>query len=312
MISELIDKSKKKMEDTISSFKRDLDSISTGRANPSAFSLIELSIVVLIIGVLIAGVTQGSRLVAESKLKSARGLTASSPVNSITNLTLWLDSTSEKSFIDAENGTAISTWYDLSEQNVNKNSAIAGNAPTYVTNSLNGLPVIRFNGTSNYLTFDGTSLAGSDYSIIVVERRLDNRVNSYFISNNGSTIANNILYLGYRTDTLVTFAQFANDYNITVSGFSSAKKAIIHSFRFSKNLGKNYYLNGISQTLIPVGAVPTQGLLAYNNAQIGRAEATYYYYGDIAEIIIYNKYLKNSEKDDIERYLSKKWAIPLQ
>ena len=34
-----------------------------------AFSLLELSIVVLIIGILIAGVTQGSRLVRQSKIK---------------------------------------------------------------------------------------------------------------------------------------------------------------------------------------------------------------------------------------------------
>ena len=35
-----------------------------------AFSLIELSIVILIIGILIAGVTQGSRLVREAKIKN--------------------------------------------------------------------------------------------------------------------------------------------------------------------------------------------------------------------------------------------------
>jgi len=40
-----------------------------------AFSLIELSIVVLIVGILIAGVTQGSRLIRESKVKTARTLT---------------------------------------------------------------------------------------------------------------------------------------------------------------------------------------------------------------------------------------------
>ena len=37
-----------------------------------AFSLIELSIVVLIIGILIAGVTQGSRLVRQSRLSTAQ------------------------------------------------------------------------------------------------------------------------------------------------------------------------------------------------------------------------------------------------
>jgi ribosome recycling factor len=44
MINELIDKSKKKMEDTISSFKRDLDSISTGRANPNILDTVKAEV----------------------------------------------------------------------------------------------------------------------------------------------------------------------------------------------------------------------------------------------------------------------------
>ena len=44
------------------------------------FSLIELSVVILIIGILVLGVTQGSRILTEVKLKSAIALTTSSPV----------------------------------------------------------------------------------------------------------------------------------------------------------------------------------------------------------------------------------------
>ncbi len=60
-----------------------------------AFSLIELSVVVLIIGILIAGITQSSRLVRAMKLNTARSLTRSSDVASIKNLTAWFDATAE-------------------------------------------------------------------------------------------------------------------------------------------------------------------------------------------------------------------------
>jgi prepilin-type N-terminal cleavage/methylation domain-containing protein len=53
-----------------------------------AFSLIELSIVILIIGILIAGVTQGSRLVRESKITTAVTLTQSAPIASVKDLVL--------------------------------------------------------------------------------------------------------------------------------------------------------------------------------------------------------------------------------
>ena len=55
-----------------------------------AFSLIELSIVILIIGILVAGVTQSSRLVSQFRLISARNITLSSPVPTIKNLAYWL------------------------------------------------------------------------------------------------------------------------------------------------------------------------------------------------------------------------------
>ena len=57
----------------------------------TGFSLIELSIVIIIIGILVAGITQGSRIIKEARLKTAKTLTESSPVASIRDLTLWLD-----------------------------------------------------------------------------------------------------------------------------------------------------------------------------------------------------------------------------
>ncbi len=54
-----------------------------------AFSLIELSIVALIIAILIVGVTQGLRLVAQAKLKSAQSLTANLPAHFICELIIF-------------------------------------------------------------------------------------------------------------------------------------------------------------------------------------------------------------------------------
>jgi ribosome recycling factor len=42
MINELVDKMRKKMEDTMASLKRDMDSISTGRANPNLLDTIKV------------------------------------------------------------------------------------------------------------------------------------------------------------------------------------------------------------------------------------------------------------------------------
>ncbi len=57
--------------------------------NYNAFSLIELSIVILIIGILVAGVTKGSTLYQKIKLSSARSVTNNSPVAYISGLSVW-------------------------------------------------------------------------------------------------------------------------------------------------------------------------------------------------------------------------------
>ncbi len=44
MIEQLTDKSRKKMEETISSLKRDMDSISTGRANPNLLDTVRVEV----------------------------------------------------------------------------------------------------------------------------------------------------------------------------------------------------------------------------------------------------------------------------
>ncbi len=126
---------------------------SNGKKMKKAFSLIELSIVILIIGIVVAGATQGNRLVMQMRLSAARAQTASSPVASITGLTLWLETTSEKSIIDSEtaNNAAVSTWYDINPQSISKTNvtqATTSAKPLYVANGINGLPSLSFNGAA--------------------------------------------------------------------------------------------------------------------------------------------------------------------
>ena len=78
-----------------------------------------LSIVIVIIGIVIAGVTSGSVLVAKYKLSTARTLTQSSPVNSISGLYLWFDATSENVFRNQSDGAqmnsgdAVKSWSSI-------------------------------------------------------------------------------------------------------------------------------------------------------------------------------------------------------
>ncbi|MBL6664214.1 MAG: prepilin-type N-terminal cleavage/methylation domain-containing protein, partial [Rickettsiales bacterium] len=51
--------------------------------NKTAFSLLELSIVIVIIGVLIVGVIGGKHIIKKSRISTAQSLTSSSPISGI-------------------------------------------------------------------------------------------------------------------------------------------------------------------------------------------------------------------------------------
>lgn len=287
----------------------------------SGFSLIELAMVIVIIGLLVIGVTKGSNMIDDARLSPARALTLASPVASISNLVLWLETTSFDS-ISAnqrfDGASNITTWYDINPQVTTKNNATTySGSPTYIANGINGLPVIRFSGASaQYLNFNGTALANSNYTIFIIEQRRDTHGsdanNNYFMGSSPTPVGygnNQLPHLGYRFNTTFTFAQFGNDYDVAVSGYTTPTP-IIHTFRFSSTQGKDYWKNG-SNLIHQTSGGALQGLINYDNASIGAAFGTILYNGDIAEVIIFNKALTSEERVSVESYLSKKWKIAI-
>ena len=276
-----------------------------------AFSLVEVSIVILIVGVLIAGVSQGKKLLKSSKLSVARSLTQQSPVADIDDLALWYETTLDTSFIDSEaQSGVIGTWIDNNTQALKKNNATQGtaaNKPLLVKDVFNGaIPAVRFDGTSDTLAFDGSILAATDYTIFVVEQRRTTSA-TYFMTGS-STINNGNLHLGYRNNTTITQAHWFNDMDYTVAGYVSPTP-VIHSFWFSSIAGKKYWRNG---GITPNATSPSQlaKLISYNGSALGATAVTgNYYNGDLAEIIIFTRALKIEEKILVDGYLSKKYNI---
>jgi prepilin-type N-terminal cleavage/methylation domain-containing protein len=84
-----------------------------------AFFLIELSIVILIIGILVTGVTQSSRLVSRIKLISLQSLTRSTDVVTVNGLSLWLETVLDNSITNSSgsfqisDNEAVSSWNDI-------------------------------------------------------------------------------------------------------------------------------------------------------------------------------------------------------
>ena len=68
------------------------------KSSKLAFSLLEMSIVILIVGILISWVSKGIDLYADYRFIVAKNLTKNSRVGRIDDLEIWLETTSDESF----------------------------------------------------------------------------------------------------------------------------------------------------------------------------------------------------------------------
>lgn len=281
------------------------------KINKKAFSLIELSIVILIIGILVAGVTQSSRLIRQMALSTARNVTQSSPVNSITGIVSWIETTSQQSFsTDPEDGVAVSQINDLdiiSTPKIGFMQATVAKQPIYKNANFNGLPSLAFDGV--------------DDEMVTTQQLLVNEIaptvkNTIFMV---VRIYNSQVFFSYeRYDGLprITLQMSGNnvrfDYpnasNVATGATNIIGKTVIITADSNK-VNQSIYING-SLDATRANSADINFNHTYTIA-IGGNNGNMFTKCDIAEVIIYDRSLKTEERKSIEQYLGKKWKIPV-
>jgi len=286
-----------------------------------AYSLFETSIAIVILYLLIGSVIQGSRLVAMYRLQTAQSLTQSSPVSAMKNLVTWLEATSEASFDDVEevDGSKITNWYDINQQTNVKNNAVNNSAttsdhPTYKSKCINNLPCLQFKGTSQYMQYmDIVQNAGytNELTIFVVFAPYNNESSdSHTIIGTDGGWSSGISFR-FKRSTNVAY-QTPNPNNDNATGAVIANKnyiaAVVDGYSTITS-----YLNGTATSTTSVLAADrlTKRLSALNIASSSTGTRNNFFDGNISEIIIFDRALKNYERQNIEKYLSQKWQIPL-
>lgn len=214
---------------------------------------------------------------------------------------LWLDASQITGLTD---GDAISTWSDESGESNDATQSTSTYQPTYQTNELNGKPVVRFDTdfmiVANESTFD---LATPTIFLVCTPRTViaKNDSSTYNSSHRKMEIkvhADEFLYGSGGDGVAVTVTQ-------AISGFNTISTTTI------SNTNHRLTINGeifdFTDTLYDT---------SFNNkpVTIGRSfsnVSTEYRNGDIAEIIIYDSALSDTDREKVETYLSGKYAITI-
>lgn len=288
------------------------------------FSLLELSISLLVIGLLMTAVIKGSDLIAQARLSVARELTAKSPVLEINGLKVWYETTMPNSFIASEikNGNAISTWYDSSGNTplnpMTLTQGTSGYRPLYMATGMNNLPALKFDGVDDYLSNTILNFPYNDYSIFMVFNTLDSStfIDLMSIKNTSSgwgllieTQASNIFRTLHRFPYSTTSIN-NDDFSSSTGQFSTNKKYVLSYIRNSTSspTDSTVRLNGssiITNTPIRAGFDGSDLYFCVSSLSgTGR-----YFNGYISEIIIYSRTLSTQERQDIESYLGQKWGV---
>ncbi len=298
--------------------------------NKSAFSLIELSIVILVIGVLIAGVVTGSKMVAKAKIAMAANQTKSSVVPGLKDLIFWIETSSTGSVIGSNaadsapfDGDTVSKWNDINPQSMSKINPVplaGGESPKYKENGINGLPSILFDAADDRLVASGISVTRGN-SVFAVFKSSPNPANFRrdIVAITmpwccGSAVHGILLELNGGVRSVYKNPIGVGD-NFNSSAISENKNYIISSVRNYDTLSQKVWLNNS----IIINAAATLGdfddprqSVTVGNLHHGVGGTSRPLNGQISEIIIYNRALKQDEIDDVEAYLSKKYSISLK
>ncbi len=296
-----------------------------------AFSLIELSVVVVIVALIIAAITQSSRLVSQMRLTNARKLTNNSAIPALNNIIAWYDATSIEAFdVNQTNHTdKISKWVD-SEVRVHERivleQATDNNKPIYQANAINGLPAIYFDG-NDYLESTDAKLienilayySGSFFMVFEADE-ITSKQTIFSQNNLGTTDGVDI---GINFSTNGDYGICSSETNCT-SGASTTrsssaivvpkKKSVLSIIVNNTNTVNIYQDANLVNTTNNYNPTATSSGLSKIIMGAKRDDSnnlSNYFKGKIAEIIIFNRSLPGEDRREIERYLGKKWNVKI-
>ena len=315
------------------------------RKKNKAFSLVELSVVIVIVMIMIAGLIQSSRIIGAMRISTARNVTQSSAMPWINYIVTWYDATASDAFneSDTDDGDKISRWNGAEVRytdRINLNQTDDDKKPIYTANGMYGLPSVKFDGVNDFLgsenleqsiltyrsasvfiVFEPKTVTSNDKRSIIYQpsecgREFD--VGYSFGSKGNFGIASSSESCG-QTNATASGIDFVVQNEKIVASLIIYQKPMVAGDTSNIKVFRNGYLenvykvnNGYTSSLIESSKKYSDGS---NRLYIGarkindNAIPTSFFNGLLGEMIVFNRSLNNEDRKEIEKYLGKKWGI---
>jgi hypothetical protein len=242
-------------------------------------------------------------------VNSAGASAVSAPVALIRNLSSVLDLPTDGMALwlmaDGAWENPVGYLYDYSGNGNDAWQNTYGSKPTLVANAVNGKPVLHFNGTaSQFLSLPNLLNGATAGEALVVLRATASTGNNSALWNFGTgywdyyAVANGTLQSSFGTNTQNGYEEGAPPLDITQ----------FHVYDVSSEAGlwqswmDTTLVYSTNSNTVAFNSAPTIGLNA-------NAYGNYYFSGDIAEIVIFNRALEVEERASWQQYFAIKYLL---
>jgi len=233
----------------------------------------------------------------------------------IPNLGLWLKADAGVTLVSG----AVDAWADQSGNGRNFSAPASANRPAY-SNTLNGLPVLTFDGSTDYLAGNAASLSlsqnvGALTLFCIFSHEVASLSRVFQDSMNANPQLSRATIGTSATQYMSGQRRLESDTAQNVEGGTRIDEPVIFTSVINYQAANiTSYLNGVE---IANQAYQASGNTENNLSQRSRIAASVattpagFLSGIVAELVVYQRAISVEERNSVERYLSVKWGIAI-
>lgn len=212
-------------------------------------------------------------------------------------------------------GTEVTGWASQAGAYSAARGGYTSVGPQYVTDSMNGLPILRFNGTDSGLRFAGYDTSIRDMSLFVVYTAgAGNGTRSQPVYAQGFNWA----YPTFTTPTTTvhpnrpnTFTLYDHNENYYSSPSTASDPRLGESHFTYGSGGNDQFAMGLNGDSANFSVNLTNWPTTQSTHYIGHNGQPSFWTGDLAQLVLYDRRLNSAEQTIVRNHLAAKWGVTL-